>query len=290
MLTNTSEDQNPLPTQKVPRVEDTSQQMLTNTSEDQDPLPPQKVPRIEDANTNFFLHNLSLLQYLQTNPKCKSILQSYDSQNHFDDVDRRKLTHLIIDGLLERHQSVRGIMFVELAGEIVKIFPTESKECYYNHAKVAGKNSTGKLVDRYRNDKKYTRKATKALQKKMKDKEAEAQWKPSEDVVRKVTWLRHSLEPWSKVAQFWSETSELRFQDRLCASPVHEMLDKWPSLKHDLGYTLVSVFHTFSHWVVLCYAGPVGRPIPNSCQMSQFSLIGVHLRLSSINVTFICSR
>ena len=112
--------------------------------------------------------------------------------------------------------------------EIVAIFPSESKECYYYPSITKKKNSGGKLVDRYKNVKRrYSSKRTVTTT-------TPPEGHIESDIRRKLDWLKVSVEPWQQVERFWKETYRQRNHN------VHELSGDiiWPYIRHQLGYTL----------------------------------------------------
>lgn len=192
--------------------------------------------KISKNANRFFPRNQSLQALLQGCARGMTILESYGKQTKLNSDDRRHLVHLIIDAVLERHNSVSSAMFQELAEAITELFPSEAKGCYFSSGNSARKNSSGKLVDRYRNQKRYLQKNSK--------KNTPAPSNPSEfdeDIKESVQWLKHSSHPWLKVVELWTKTSAARLVETMNEGPLSEVVIKWPSLRHDLGYTLVSM-------------------------------------------------
>lgn len=183
--------------------------------------------------------NLSLEEFLQSEFVGRTIIATYQRNGKILPTERRKLVHLIIDGLMERQLSVSRDILSEVADEIIDIFPTESKNvyffCFYNGKR---RISSGKLVDRYRNQRHYLRKN--ALIPEPIVNSIKAPVVVTEPVKNKVLFLQHSIEPWDKVCKYWKETVAVREDQRLAEESAYSFLEKWPALKHNLGYVLVS--------------------------------------------------
>lgn len=61
------------------------------------------------------------------------------------------------------------------------------------------------------------------------------------DFTELKTWLAHYSHPWTQVLAHWEQTGPNRlkqFEDDTLT--IGDILKDWPSLKHPLGYTLVS--------------------------------------------------
>lgn len=219
------------------------QQFLEDSNAEAEEPPSKKIklkPEVGDRIRveNFFVNNYSLNDFLMQSSKGQNILRAYNTNKLLDVVDRRKLVHLIVDGLLERHETVTGEMFRELTLRIVEIFPNETAECYFSNQKPAKKNTCGKLIDRYRNEKKYIRKVKKS--------EAESNNNYnltqliSDKTKEQIVWLKHNYQPWSKVVEYWKETFSAREIEYSQTGPINDVIENWPSLRHNLGHTLVS--------------------------------------------------
>lgn len=187
--------------------------------------------------TNFFENNVSLLEFLNGSSKGQTVVASYNKNQVLDAVDRRMLVHLVIDGLLDRHETVRGNMFLELAEEIVYIFPTEAVSTYYYFNRNISKNIKGKLIDRYKNERQYRQK-----NKPKNERIVNIEQPPmvSDDIQSKINWLRNSQEPWRQVQQYWLQTYDVHYGDFIGQKQLPELVNAWPLLKHAKGYTLVS--------------------------------------------------
>lgn len=193
----------------------------------------------------FFKNVLSLKEYLESNSIGRALLSSFDLKGNLDAVERRRLVQTIVDGLLERHASLNAFILSAMSQAIVGIFPNENPSVYFHTNKKGNKNiSTGKLTDRYRNQKTF-------LNKKMRscklptmntltviNEPSETDESPSE-TEDKVLWLKHSHEPWNKVSRYWNETRSVRFGQRTLSAPAYEFVGEWPIIQHSLGYTLV---------------------------------------------------
>lgn len=63
---------------------------------------------------------------------------------------------------------------------------------------------------------------------------------PDDEMIYKINWLKTSNHPWQTLEEYWNDTFPVRKHDRSESGPAQELLKKWPSFKHKLGYTLVS--------------------------------------------------
>lgn len=192
--------------------------------------------QIKLEESSYFMNAATVREYLMQERTGKSILNSYQINGHLTSSDRRRLVHLVVDGLLERHQNINKTMFASITDDICNIFPSENKNVYYMEIDNGKRKITaGKIVDRYRNQRHYfnSRKLKPVPQ---------THTKPiSKSMEEKVSFLQHSTEPWAQVLEYWQDTTEVRRDQRLIEEPAHQFLDKWPALKHSLGFILVSL-------------------------------------------------
>lgn len=198
-------------------------------------VPPAKRMRNQ---CRYLPKNYSLKEYLESTCKGNLMMDGYRKFGNLDSDRRKALVHYIIDGAMERQESMNAESFVVLSEAIVDLFPTESKTVYYCNNKAAKRNSSGKLVDHYRNCRKKIFKAKQELQENPKTSDTNA---VSKTVQLKINWLKHSNEPWDQVLRYWKDTCSFRLEQRAASNvTIHDIMNKWPSLKHPLGFTLVS--------------------------------------------------
>ena len=192
-----------------------------------------KKQKIEYA---YFTESINVLEFLKKNSIGRSILKMYGEQNSLDNRVRGDLVRLIVDGVLNRHNSITSQMALSIAEELVEIFPTETVGIYFYPAIDKKKNSGGKLLDRYRNLKKIYSKKKKTL-----EKSEEEEILINEELLYKASWLKRSDSPWCTVEEYWIETYALRKQLLSLNGPLSEFLIEWPLIKNKQGYALVSM-------------------------------------------------
>jgi len=175
---------------------------------------------------------------MNNSTKGKMLINSYTQSGKFETSMRADLVHLIIDEVMTVHPKLTSKMADNISDEIVKLFPTESKNVYYFPARPSKKNSGGKLIDRYRNVLNKYRSPNSSKAKK--DKPGPISNIISDDIASKIAWLKCSTEPFKIVEEYWDDCSEVRFRDRLKAGPVSEFVEKWPSLKDKHGFFFVN--------------------------------------------------
>ena len=182
-----------------------------------------------------FVDGHSLKDFLSKTSKGRTILQSYSLKGSLDNADRRHLVALIVDRLLDSHDTISSSLFKSTAEQIINLFNTETKEAYYFLNKNVSKNARGKLVDRYKNERHYRQKNSL----KVKPPTPKPPIDRDQAIENDILWLQNSKEPWSKVVTLWLKTYELRRED--CQSDKHLkcILEQWPLFKHQSGYTLV---------------------------------------------------
>lgn len=207
--------------------------------DDSDDSRPKKIQRL----TNFFNCNKSVLQLMESTCKGQVILRAYQKNGSLDSQDRRILVQILIDALLERHVTVKSMMFKDLAVDIVATFPNENVDTYFAFNPAISKNPRGKLMDKYKSERGYRKKYSSPV-----DDEPEQEQEQEipninlQTVVEDnddVKWLQCNHEPWSEVQRLWMKTLFIRKLDFASHLPLPRVFDKWPLLRHPAGYTLV---------------------------------------------------
>lgn len=190
----------------------------------------------KSCKSYFFLQNVSLIDYLELSCKGRTIINEYKTNKKLDDKDRRQLVHLVIDGMMNRRESLKNSLLNEMAEEILIHFPSESKEIYFSQNKLVSKNAQGKLVDRYKAERSYLLKNKIGLSSAtITNKEV------SEEVTKAKKFLKSHSKPWKTVIANWLITYDCRCTDINDPSlSLKQILNLWPIIKHSLGYSLVS--------------------------------------------------
>lgn len=151
----------------------------------------------KQCKTIFFNNNVTVEQYLSLSSKGLAVLEAYRTNNSLDKSDRRNSVQVVINGALDRHESVRSSVLDDLA-----LFPNEVKETYF-YNKLSSKNAKGKLVDKYKTEISYRRKNSRKTQdQKM------ANTATDEDFTTEIKWLQNSDSPWNKVQSYWERPNK----------------------------------------------------------------------------------
>jgi len=197
--------------------------------------------RKKSSSLTGFRNNKSLQEFLNNNRKGQLLLQSYSMSGKLIPSMRTDLVHLIVDEVMDVNKRLTSNIADEISDEIVQLFPTECKGAYYYPPKPSKKNSGGKLIDRYRNIlNKYKQPKISSANINIVTNPRVLEADISDDILSKIAWLKSSTEPVTTIQQYWRETAQVRFQDRVKSGPVSEFVVKWPSLKDKRGYFLVN--------------------------------------------------
>jgi len=63
----------------------------------------------------------------------------------------------------------------------------------------------------------------------------------SGEIADTLLWLKNSSQPWSKVLDYWQQTSDLRWSELSTSNfSVGQYIAQYPALDNEKGYTLVS--------------------------------------------------
>ena len=178
----------------------------------------------------------SLELFLRSTKYGMGLISKYESNKNFSAADRQKLVQFLMQHLMENNVNLKNSVFQAVSECISSTFPTEDKFTYYTPHKK--KNSSGKLVDRYRNQlKNFNINSSRSKRGSPKPSAAP----PSTDVQNKISWLKSSHEPWSTVQEYLAETRSVRLSERGDIGPIASFLDKWPVLRCELRYTLLTI-------------------------------------------------
>lgn len=176
----------------------------------------------------------TLHQYLTDSRIGSHLVDIYNEHQTFTQSERCKLVHLISDALCEIHHRVSNEVFDSISENIVEMFPNELKSCYYIPPYGAKKISGGKIVERYRNQRKICSKSKSF----MNDSSSSIDDVPHEECTDELEWLAHSSEPWARVITSWQKTHAVRLSE---SDSIHNYFNKFPALSCALGYNLVSI-------------------------------------------------
>ena len=190
-----------------------------------------EIQAVNIVDQTLFPNGQSVDQVLNSCSMGNMIMSSYSMKKKLTAKERTKVVHILIDSAMECNKTISNEMFASMAKSIKFIFPSENSPTYYTPPLPNKRNSTGKLPDRYRNQRRYSAgyaiKPTSSNDNNRKRKFSEL----SEDSKSKIEWLKNNNEPWSEVIIYWEETREERL--------TLELKESWPALKLPLGHTLV---------------------------------------------------
>ncbi|XP_058456402.1 uncharacterized protein LOC131433816 [Malaya genurostris] len=173
----------------------------------------------------------------------KIVCKYYKSHQYLDNVNRRALSHTVVDYYIAKFAKLISLRF-----------PPEIAETYYNPRDISAnkKHPSGLLYDRFHN------RSKKDLGKRIRDKVADhmsnvkssALELPDKEIERLSTvknWLRNNIAPEERIRQHWAESFLLRFrniqQDK--NSDKRTILNDWPRITDENGYLLIDT--DFNH-------------------------------------------
>ena len=191
----------------------------------------------------FFMDFDDVEDFIKRNSKLLCIYNNYiemkPEERRLENADRNRVSEALIDGLMERHYTVKATMLSDLADGIVKVFPTESKELYYCPKQGGAKTPRGKLYFRYNNE--VTRRKRRNSHKKLDAPAADIQ-EISPEAQTAFNLLKYSHETWGEVETNWALSRSLRKVD-LKKMQLAEFIEKWIILKNQRSFSLVSSHH-----------------------------------------------
>ncbi|XP_058053963.1 uncharacterized protein LOC131205743 [Anopheles bellator] len=92
-----------------------------------------------------------LLKILQSNQSGRSVLTAFQPHEHLDRRAQTIITHCIVDQFLQYNILFKHRLMSHYAEVITELFPAETKEVYYAPRNTVKRNTSGKLFDRYTN-------------------------------------------------------------------------------------------------------------------------------------------
>ncbi|XP_029729105.2 uncharacterized protein LOC109402257 [Aedes albopictus] len=208
----------------------------------------QNLPQPKDQPETKQREMFSAKFLINKSAKGKQILETYKLSRILTKSQKRMITHIVIDEFKDVFGKLTHIELLSRADELGDLFPTESKESWYQptFALVAGKKTRlghlpkGCLYDRNCN---YT--ALQASQQKSNDSENitppcspyDADWVEYQQA---KTWIRHHEDEWPAVMQKWASTSVIRLYEisKLDKPTCELVLDLFPTLRKPEGYQL----------------------------------------------------
>ncbi|XP_058124606.1 uncharacterized protein LOC131282205 [Anopheles ziemanni] len=97
------------------------------------------------------IDKLSLLRLLQSSQSGRWILSSFKPSQPLERRGQTIITHLIVDQFLHFNILFKHRLMCHYASVITELFPAEIKELYYAPRNTVKRNTSGKLFDRYTN-------------------------------------------------------------------------------------------------------------------------------------------
>ena len=239
----------------TPNVENLQSVSIVNAKRPIEPLAPcnsnELIVTKKTKFNNLFPGTESIEDIFQNYSKLRAIYIKYLTTKELEDMDRKDITHVIIDRVLDRHNSISKNMFKHLANEITALFPSEEVRTWYMPTSEVSKNPRGKLSYRYHNELVKRRRHSNNLKAKQivehfdeqecVDNAQQTNVQPAvEDTKEYVDWLLHNDSPWATVTSYWARTHNDRIRQVLSTDTLKQILKQWPILKHENGYMLVS--------------------------------------------------
>ena len=181
--------------------------------------------------TNIFGNDYNLKKFLKSTRTGQAIIGIYEKNYCLKHEEQTRLVHLIADQLCECNNSVSHQQFAAITEEIVQMFPNEVRGAYFVPPGGARRASSGRLVDRFRNQRKLFTRAKRISV-------STVELEIDIDVEEHLAWLKNSNSPWKTVEELWSKTFQTRYNSM--SNSIHEYIQQYPALQLPLGYTLVS--------------------------------------------------
>ncbi|KAB0803170.1 hypothetical protein PPYR_00140 [Photinus pyralis] len=208
-----------------------SREMHSIISENSNPIPKKKVK--QGSLFSDGLENL-LMQHTDGQLALKN-------RKKLSNDCRQKICKLIVSYLLSNRTDIKADTFTRAAEEIVELFPTEKKETYfipYSSGKegLRKQSARGKLWSRYIYVKASFRVAN--TSKAVDDHNINVEDNKLPETDEKLEFLKVSIEPYTKVLQYWESTFHTR--TRIYANKtLQEIFDDFPALSLQTGLDLL---------------------------------------------------
>ncbi|XP_036139039.1 uncharacterized protein LOC118644497 isoform X2 [Monomorium pharaonis] len=237
--------------------QNTSDTSSCESSCESEETPLKKKKLIVGTQTYKRLQRPTVREILKENAQGALILRNYAKNKILTKYCRHMLVELIISNIIN---TVKGTInkhdFLQLAQEIVEIFPSEDINLYYI-APVSKKDSLhrksvsvrGKLVEKYRNKLQQNKRIliSDFSDVTSTDVESEISSVSTEVLDASVKWLETNREPWEMVENHWKATATIRLKDaeNNRNKLLSDIFEKWPILIHPMGWLLI--VHDFQY-------------------------------------------
>lgn len=158
------------------------------------------------------------------------------------DIEQNVVVRILIDHFILNDIKMDAKVMTAVAQAITFVFPNEN-ECTYFIARSGKKNASGKLYDRYYNEKHRRKAMDSNSSKKFKSAVQSTVEKPDlnitecNDFMSNKNWLVHNIP--TNLKQIWKETSENRLKEN--KTSLDEFLKAWPRYKDPYGFELIDV-------------------------------------------------
>lgn len=193
-------------------------------------------PSIPDAEIN-------LEEILLKTVDGKDVIAKYKSTKSLNDKDQTGIVRIIVDHYILNGIKMDAKIMESVATAISKIFATESETTYYI-PRTKTKNASGKLYDRYynqRNKRKrfdcHTSSKLYKVSEELKDNEISESSMDVAEFEDKKKWLVHNFP--QNITILWKATSVLRIREN--KTSLSDFLKDWPRYRDPNGYKLIDI-------------------------------------------------
>lgn len=170
-----------------------------------------------------------------------SIVKEYYKNNgYLNSKMRSLLVSSVISSLVASLEySLPTTTIESLSDHIVSTFPNECKESYFLITKQGSKHVySGRLYTKYKNHRQVLLSAKKIESPHSKITKPE----PSDDIKKKLLFLKNSISPWKDICSAWEDTRTVRLENNNCSS-LMSITEMYPAIKQKDGFMLVSKLH-----------------------------------------------
>ncbi|KAL5276692.1 hypothetical protein ACFFRR_002111 [Megaselia abdita] len=195
-----------------------------------------------------FDRNLKVIDILKNSIKGKIVIEEFKQTGVLTKVLRKIVIHEIINHVCSNNMWLRKNDLGLIVHQIKVIFPGEKNDDYFK-LPPKGKNTTpsGALWNNWKYRSNQIKKDIRALQdNSMRPIKRKPVPESSDTILTNKQWLSLNTEPWAIVIKKWTETILQRKQD-VASKDFNGLIDSWPLLKHQFGYTLLEIDFSYEH-------------------------------------------
>lgn len=165
------------------------------------------------------------------------IIRKYEENKTLTDLEQNTVSRIVVEYFIKNEIKMDATIMASAAKSIVLVFPFENHGTYYI-PRTSKKNASGKIYDRYYNQKHKLKTPKRAkVTENFTCSEVSIVELDDGEFLTKKKWLSHNIP--SDLKSVWQETSHIRMKEN--KESVDEMFRDWPRYKDANGLELIDI-------------------------------------------------